>query len=184
MFEVLSINQNDRLIDWPSVVQSPSLAHLNSYPLDPQGFHLQLDGVLLSPLGWLSCLTSCSAWRHGNQGLQDHWNLSRRSWVDGPVTSPSPTGRWSLSLRLPHFCFFQKWGGRGFYPQPSPSPTLSAGHKWFTKQPPAGETAQIQNHCSPPLIFFSLLLLVEPPFTLSSIAFFKILKGLQVFVGL
>ena len=27
-----------------------------------------------SLLGWLPCPTSCSAWCHGNQGLQDHWN--------------------------------------------------------------------------------------------------------------
>ena len=60
-------------------------------PIHVQGFHLQLIGVLLFPLGWLLCLASCSAWHHGNKGLQYHWNLSRWSWVDGP--SPSLTGQ-------------------------------------------------------------------------------------------
>ena len=45
--------------DWAcSIIQNPSLAHPNC---DMQDFHPQLDGILLFPLGWCPCLTSCSA---------------------------------------------------------------------------------------------------------------------------
>ena len=49
-----------------------------------QGRHLQLDGVLLSSLGLRPCLTPCSAWRRGNQGLQDYWNVPWWIWIYGP----------------------------------------------------------------------------------------------------
>ena len=53
---------------WPP--KPPPTGHPPSYkvvlfhtwtPIHLQGFHSQLDGILLSPLGWLPCLTSYSA---------------------------------------------------------------------------------------------------------------------------
>ena len=40
-----------------------------------QSFRPQPDGVLLSPLGWCSCLPPFSASRCGNQGISEHWYL-------------------------------------------------------------------------------------------------------------
>ena len=40
-----------------------------------QSFRLHPVGVLLSPLGWYSCLPPFSASRYGNQGISDHWYL-------------------------------------------------------------------------------------------------------------
>ena len=51
--------------DWESsIVQSPFSA-----PDHIQSFHPQPDGVLLSPLGWCSCLSPFSASHCGNQGI-------------------------------------------------------------------------------------------------------------------
>ena len=44
-------------------------------PIHLQGLLVQLDGVLLSPLGCHPCLKPFSDGCCGNQGLQDHWNL-------------------------------------------------------------------------------------------------------------
>ena len=113
-------------------------------PIHLWGFHAQLDGILLSPLGWLSYLTPSSSWHHGNKGFQDHCNFSWWSRVYGPITLPSPG--------------------------------ICRRHMVHQK-PPSCETAKIQNHCSPPLIYSSLFLPVEPPSILSSISFFS--PGLQ-----
>ena len=71
-----------------------------------QGLHPQVDGVLLSPLGWLHCcFTHCLTWCRGNQGLQDHGNLPWWNWVDGPITFTSQTGRCYLCI-LPYALWF------------------------------------------------------------------------------
>jgi len=62
------------LLHATSFLGTPWLSHI-------QGLHPQLDGVMLSPLCWCPCVTPCSAWHHGNQGPQDHWNLPHWSWV-------------------------------------------------------------------------------------------------------
>ena len=58
----------------------------------------QPDGVLLSPLGWCSCLPPFSASHCGNQGISDHWHLPRWGWVLGRLTLSPQAGRWSFCL--------------------------------------------------------------------------------------
>jgi len=97
-----------------------------------QGVHWQLDGVLLSPLGCLPCLTSCSAWRHGNEGLPVHWDLPQWSCIDVPIIFPSQTGRWFSGFYLFLFCFCT------LCPFPNLLPNLSQCHpqtrKYFYTQ--------------------------------------------------
>ena len=105
------ITQSDEEITQPDEesfnvgLQSQPTAHPPSYkvypwhtwtPVHRQGLHPQLDGELLPFLGWHPYLTSCLSWRHGNHGLQGHWNLPRCCCGSRSITFTSQTGRWSL----------------------------------------------------------------------------------------
>ena len=118
-----------------------------------------------SPLwGGSPCLPSYSAWCHGNQVLQGHWNPLRWSWVEGLITLSSQTGQWSLSSTTSFLVLypllFPCFVHQGF----CRAHTIHHQHL-------SGETTKIQDHCSPPLSCSSFFPLVEPTST-SSISFF------------
>jgi len=129
-------------------------------PIHQQGFHPQLNGVLLFRQGWLPWLTSCSAWSRGNEGFQDHWNFPRWSWDN----------HFTIANRSVVSIFFRLFSG--------PAPSICFFSPRYVQDEPRFPATPSEINCQnpEPLLTFTHVFLfsspVEPHSTLSSIWFF------------